>query len=333
MKEVSTITLLTPINPYPLSKNLLLSLYLIIPILLFLFVIDALFLDGQIKNSAINQGSALFLAVFIPAIPHIVASIITLADGEYLKHYKTPIIKGVVIATVICFGVLHFFGAVAFFIVFAVVNMNHVITQQYGILRAVFGYRETKNYATKLKNHSVIAGILVFALIYYQQLQLAPSFITLIDWLLKISITMVVFYGYKALADEKKQNLSTAAFLYLLANIASTVFAYVFYLYGYFIFTILIPRLIHDFSAFIIYINHESNRNSAQNHNYLYKFLGFVKLPNFLIMVSISLLLAWILYNNRVVFGSVISMITFFHYYMEGVMWKRGALHRKSLGC
>lgn len=314
----------------PVSKNLLLYSYSLIPFFFIWFGIDAIFFDQQLKNSPMNNGFVLMLAIFIPGLPHTIASIVTLFDRTYLQFYKTPIIKNIFFAFIIAAIVANV--PVASFAIFAIITMNHVMAQQYGILRAVFGYKENGDDIIYLKNYSVVASIFMFCLIYSHEMRISPAFFTLIGWLLKASIALVLFYGYKSIKKALEQNLDKAAFLYLISNILAVLFAYLFYICGYYIFTILISRLIHDFSAIIIYLNHETNRNAVQNHNYFYRLLNFLPISRALMLIIVVGIISYLLSKDPA-FRNLITFLTFFHYLIEGVIWKSGTPHRQSLGC
>jgi hypothetical protein len=119
------------------------------------------------------------------------------------------------------------------------------------------------------------------------------------------------------------------AVAYVWSNVAmmgAVLFAFVC---RYPVFILLIPRVIHDFTAYLVYFNHDRNRNAGRRHNVLYRGAGHVA---FWMLPAVSIGLAYGLQGNGFpIFIAVNFFLTFMHYHIEAVVWRRPHLHRRSL--
>jgi hypothetical protein len=116
------------------------------------------------------------------------------------------------------------------------------------------------------------------------------------------------------------------------ANAVLVLLAYFFLITGYPLFAFLLPRVIHDLSAFTIYIAHDKNRNEGSAPpNLVYKITSLIKIPTPLACVMLSFIFSYLIHmpENAVTVARLITSVTFFHYYIERVIWKRDGLHRK----
>jgi hypothetical protein len=135
--------------------------------------------------------------------------------------------------------------------------------------------------------------------------------------------------------------VSTKGKYFFLVNLLSVPLATFFYFSGYTFFAILTIRVIHDTTAFMIYLVHDKNKNWSK----LSKLnAGFI---SFFTVVLLSIALAFILENyliDVIVFFtkshlsyaimstvtlSVIVYIEMMHYYLESKIWKNSSSCRK----
>ena len=101
---------------------------------------------------------------------------------------------------------------------------------------------------------------------------------------------------------------------------------------GYIFLALIAVRIIHDITAFIVYRNHDLNRNNAHTHNLLYRFLGLSKpmlaYGHFIFFVTIAFVFQQTVLST---WPSVLAGLAIFHYTSESLVWKQGTIHRKSL--
>ena len=371
------------------SSPLLLALYGIIPLCGLAVLIDLFFLGGTFKQALPSNPGSLIVWAVIFNFPHIVSSVITLADKEYISYYKPRFIKAlkVIVAAVLFVNVLMPFtlslfsappfAGIAiyglFFIFFASYTMYHVLSQQFGIgmmmmkVRAgIMGYERWRLTAT-------IAATLMYMLIFARPNFEAMNIGNLLGLgdvsLYQVAIFFAALFvavsgviGFTLSLGSNRQ-LGTC---YVYSNILMLVATWVFLVLDYGVFVIVIPRFIHDITAFIIYSTHDHNRNREIKHNYFYRLLSFVPLSPLIICPILAITFAASLECGAYVldFGlgfdpanssecflnhyytptvdnplpvsmqigiQLMFICGFFHYYIESFVWKRESIHRHSV--
>ena len=99
---------------------------------------------------------------------------------------------------------------------------------------------------------------------------------------------------------------------------------------GYTLFVILIPRVIHDLTAYTVYITHDRNRNRQGRINPLYRLTGGGRLSPLLLLPALSIAIAFVLSSHQhyPVISIAILTVSFLHYYFEGFIWRGPNPHR-----
>jgi hypothetical protein len=124
-----------------------------------------------------------------------------------------------------------------------------------------------------------------------------------------------------------------------------------FYLFvqQYYFFAILVPRLVHDATAYIFYVAHDYNKHHLQPQNSLYRYAARCHLSIFIVLPLCSFLLAFVLqsYGDNAVnqvseflFGieirkaitlGFLGYLALMHYYTEAFTWKHGSPYRRFI--
>ncbi len=289
-----------------------LSTYLIIPILALVSISDLFFFNNRIKNSLPMSLEDILVFNIIFNLPHIFGSSLALARKTYVRHYKKEILIGIILSCLICLFWFSPFQETAISI-FSVLTINHVIGQQMGL---GFSFFTGKRFVYLVWQYfGIFIGVLQFFDLYKFW-----SILNIFQPLTAISLLLVP-YCFLCLHIIKNQKnklgrwLATGNSLLILSPIA-------FYISGYMLFTSLIPRFIHDTTAFYAYFVH--NFNFARNDNPvknkmrgLIPFLAFytIFLP---IILSAPVSLNWF-GGYSLVIGVFISS---FHYYTEHFSWR-----------
>jgi hypothetical protein len=130
--------------------------------------------------------------------------------------------------------------------------------------------------------------------------------------------------GYRIAKDSK----SPKGTLYLYANLAMLVAVYAFWELGYAVFVIMIPRFVHDITAFYIYAVHDHNRNLQTRHNYIYRSFAFAS-P--LILCPVLAIAMSAVLESYVWFVAPLLIITLLHYYTESFIWRGDSPHRRQV--
>jgi hypothetical protein len=125
-----------------------------------------------------------------------------------------------------------------------------------------------------------------------------------------------------------------------------------FYLYAqqYYFLAILVPRLVHDVTAYIFYVTHDYNKHHQQPRNALYRLSKACQLPIVVVLPALSFALAFVLqaYGDfwvsqltefffgveirKVITIGLIGYLGLMHYYTESFTWKQDSPYRQFIG-
>lgn len=320
-----------------LSSSLLLSIYLIIPLLLVLVVIDLFVLGGQLKQILPDRPEewAWWLLVF--NTPHIISSFITTANQSDWVQYKLRYIKAILVLVVITLLINGLFPAlisleyqfeygVIVFAIYGFFTLYHVFSQQYGI-SLILG-KAAPSQSMKLFKMSVILLSLVL-FIHLGLLQILYKYNTevLIIELILALFVVILSVNFFRLSKTNKGKI------YHLGNVCLVLSVLIFVNTGYGIFALIVPRFIHDITAFLIYSNHDENRfrHSKESH-FIYDKVKKLKFSPLYLSISLGVVIAFLINQiPPIYFIYIILVIDFFHYYIERFLWKSGASHRQYL--
>ncbi|MGH1471182.1 MAG: hypothetical protein ACRBCS_08305 [Cellvibrionaceae bacterium] len=292
------------IKNYHIKGQLLLSLYLIIPLCFLVALIDYMYLGNQLRDKWLpTNPTSLVLWAILFNFPHIVSSVVTLADKEYLHFYKRKFIFGLIVIVSLVLSVdfiapLVFPKATArniysaFFVFFSVYTMYHVLSQQLGIGMMLMKLPRTKQFES-LRILSTIAGTLMYLNIFGGRLlnNLNVGNITgygLIQVLGGVFVILAIIQGLLVTRGSK----SRTGTWYIYSNLIMLLAVYAFLWLDYYIFVIAIPRFVHDITAFIIYSVHDQNRNAVVKHNFIYRWLSFLPIAPIVLCSILAVLLA-----------------------------------------
>jgi hypothetical protein len=137
--------------------------------------------------------------------------------------------------------------------------------------------------------------------------------------------------------------------LFLWGNCAMILLTAWFYWIDYFFLAILAPRVIHDLTAFYIYITHDKNRVSAANHSGLYHLSRKFGVHIVWLWPAMAVVLAYFLQyqlDNSIQWAAsrvwdiktpimvALAVVTFFdllHYYTESFTWGKASPYRNYI--
>jgi hypothetical protein len=314
-------------KPYSISKRLLLQVYGVVPILLLLVIMDTWYFDFFLKdNLGLTAANAAVYVLFLE-FPHIIASFVGYADGEYLKFYKKKLLIYLPTILILSFLLISVSFELAF-LGYIIYTMYHSIRQQTGIAKMLT--------ETRVHIHELWSGIAVTLGILGNLVIFSPLFFTQFTAVPAVGILTIFVVGFIAISASylyvlPRKNLG---WFYVLATSLMLILGYVFIVLGYLFFAVFIVRFVHDVSAFIFYSIHDSNRNAQVTNNMVYRLLKPTHIPLLLVTPIVGIVGAYFLQKYGVSFqhsASAIILIAVAHYYLESFMWKREALHRRQL--
>jgi hypothetical protein len=325
------------------SFRLLLGLYAVIPLCLLLQLFDGWFWHGFLGENLPTSPTHFLLFQILFGTPHILASTLVLvSNAEYLKFYQRNILL-MTAAIAIVFGIGSLFIPYqVFYVLVAAWTVYHVIKQQHGVARGVCRLPPWAFYL--LLWLSVIAGLVVYIGIFLKNSLDAQQ----TEWLKQIAGWLCAGL---ILSSLYCQRYATTAFgkWFLWSNTFLVIGSFYLYLQQYYFLAILVPRLVHDATAYIFYVTHDYNRHHTHPQNFLYRYAARCNVHIFIVLPVCSFVLAFILqaYGDNMVstiteflFGvdvrkaitlGLLGYLALMHYYTEAFTWKQDSPYRRFI--
>lgn len=319
-------------QPISVKAYYLTALYIVVPLCAILVILDiTLFNRALQQNYLPSSPEAWLIWAIVFETPHIIASFFSFADKEYFQHYKNRLVKAVIVFSgiVVLFTIiapailpsslarLVFIAFTAFVITY---TMYHVLSQQLGVAVSLMKIRPGKLYEP-FRWSATLAGTFMYILAISSIDQVFVGiFQTIAVGFIVLSCILGFLIG--------KQSKSRQGFWYLYNNIFMLIAVYAFLHLGYGVFVLLVPRFVHDLTAFYIYAVHDRNRNQVIQHNYIYCTFSFVSplviCPALAIILSLAMeQQAWLV--------APLLVLGLLHYYVEGFIWRGKTLHRRHV--
>lgn len=300
----------------------LLGVYGIIPVIILFLAADLLLNDWQLSRSLPSDPHTMQWFTMFFMLPHIFASLFTFFDREYLMAYKDRLAVSVPLILVAMVGIPFLFGAPVFRLIVAVYTIFHLVSQQTGIAAMVARNKSGAYHAWKWVSFFAIMMISIVASADFPALHRA------------LYVALPVFlllYGVLTLLAARQSKTAVGKY-YIAANSLMIVACYGLALVNLPFFVILIPRVVHDVTAFYFYISHNANRNREQPLNWVSRLRKWLRLPEYAFTPLMGILctaLATATLGEHIFF--VVIFLGLLHYYWEGVMWKQGSPHRANI--
>ncbi|MDC9728334.1 MAG: hypothetical protein PSN04_03260 [Methyloprofundus sp.] len=325
------------------SYKLLLSLYAIIPLCLALQLLDSFALNGVLLSYLPSSPSHFLLFQVIFGTPHILASTILLASNREYVHFYHKKILLMTLAIILFFAVAN--QTLSYLTLYLLVTswtVYHVLKQQHGVGRGAYSLPTWAFYL--LLWLSISAGLSIYIGIFLKN----TLSIEQAEWV-KVLASSLVFGLFLATLFCQRYMKSTFSAVFMWANSALIFASFYLYMANYSFLAILIPRLVHDATAYIFYITHDVNKHKKQAQNSIYRWAKKIKLNIFLVLPLLSFLLTYLLqvYGDQSVnfisqffFGTeikkaitlgFIGYCSLMHYYTEAFTWKYGSPYRQYI--
>jgi hypothetical protein len=298
----------------PVRHDRLLALYAIVPLALAAVAVDLLAAGGALRLVLPAHPDQLVFFTLAFNLPHVVASHLILADAEYLRHYWRHLVGfGLALAVVtaaLSWSAPALLGALAL-----LATLIHIIAQQTGLTGAQLRVGGWTFDAWKWL--TVAIGIAVYLL---HPASLAIAAVLLLPWFL--------------LAARLHLRSATAAGRrYLWANQALFTGMLALGALGYPLLALLMPRVVHDLTAFYVYGVHDHNRNRDGARNAFYRAAATLRVPTWiagpLVAVTLGVVIERLLPRSASL--ASVYVLSAFHYYFEAIVWRRGTPHREHV--
>lgn len=343
--SASSLSLSTQANPAPLaiSFRLLFSLYAIIPICLSLQWADSWFWQGYLQKNLPTSPNHFLLFQILFGTPHILASAILLSSNQdYIKLYQTRLL-GMSLAIAVFFGL----GSLiipykALYLIAAGWTVYHVLKQQHGIARGLC--RLPEQAFQVLMWLSITAGFAVYIGIFLKNsLDVQQT-----EWVRHVAGGLC-FGLLCATAYYQRHCPTFFSKCFLWANSFLVLSSFYLYTKQYYFLAILVPRLVHDITAYVFYVAHDFNKHQQQAQNTLYRWAKKCHIPIVIVLPLLSFSAAFLLqaYGDEVVNylgmtlfdveirkAITLGLLGYFalmHYYTESFTWKQGSPYRQYI--
>lgn len=320
-----------------LNRIYLLSVYMIIPICIVMLLLDQLVLDGFFRSHLPTRPEewAWWLVIF--NTPHIISSFVTILNTEDMrdngKSYKNIILLLLAISLTIygifplvLSGQAKYQFDILVFAIYGFFTLHHVFSQQFG-MSLILGRFPPSPSMKAFKYLAISLSVLLLL-----HLGLDANGKPFYSYMLYCEITLAALVLFFSLSYFNRSR-SWLANTYHIGNVLMVLSSFIFVNLGYGIFALIIPRVIHDLTAFMIYSNHDENRfNISNKSHYIYSFTNKYKLRPLYLSFCIGILVAYLLNLLPITYLIfVLLVVDFFHYYIERHIWKSDGNHRNHL--
>ena len=325
------------------SFRLILGLYSIIPFCILLYLFDGWFFNHYLRDNLPSSPYHFVLFQILFGTPHIIASnILLLSNSDYFNHYKRNIIlMTFAIAIAYCLGNM-IFPYRTLYILVATWTVLHVLKQQYGIARGLCQLPAWVFWLLLVL--SIATGVIIYIGIFLRK-SLAPGDVSLIKQMAGYGCFLLFAAGVYC-----RRNVTTRfGQCFYWSNIVLVLTSFYLFYESYYFMAILVPRFVHDATAYVFYVTHDYNRHFRQPRNSIYRLAARCNIHVFLVLPAMSFLLAFILqaygdawveeasryllgkeFHKAITLG-VLGYLALMHYYMEGLTWQKDSPYRKYI--
>jgi len=330
-------------NKLAVSFKLILGLYSIIPLCFAIYLADVFIWNDYLQSILPSSPTHFILFQVLFGTPHIIASAILLTGNkEYLQFFKWKLI-GMTIFIIAFFG----FGSlfipyIALYLISVCWTVYHVFKQQHGIGKGICRLPGWAFYSQLWL--SVSAGIFIYIGVFLKN-SLDPQQMV---WVKMIATVLTIGLILSSILCQRRVKTTFGKY-FLWANTFLIVSSFFFYIQQYYFLAILIPRLVHDATAYIFYVTHDYNKHQPIAQNNLYKYAARCNIHVFLVLPLLSFILTYLLqaYGDEWVniitqffFGTeiykaitlgLIGYLSLMHYYTESFTWQVGSPLRRYI--
>ncbi|MGY6276401.1 hypothetical protein [Methylomonas sp. MgM2] len=325
------------------SFRFLLSLYAIVPFCVLISWLDRFGFDHALRDMLPSSPSHFLLFNILFGTPHIIASnLLLFGHADYVSAFRNKLI-GMTLFIIVFFGIGSLFIPYRFlYVISASWTVYHVLKQQHGIAKAVCRLPAWAFYAQLWL--SVGAGIFIYMGIFLKN-SLEPA---QAQFVLQIASVLTAGLVFSTLFCQKYVP-SRFGVYFLWANTCLVLASWYVYIEQYYFLAILMPRLVHDITAYSFYICHDVNRHGKAPETGLFRLAGRCHVPIAVVLPLLSFLLTYLfqvygddlvnlilqtLFSTQVykaVTLGLIGYLALMHYYTEAFIWAGGSPLRRYI--
>lgn len=297
----------------------LISVYAIVPVLCIVAFVDWFYFGAWIQKNLPSSPESIFLIALLFNVPHHVGSLFGFLDKEYLLYYRRRFLVDIPLVLLAFFSVWYAWPLLAL-VVFILYTEYHIVSQQGGIACALMKNRPRLYNVWRL----LVIGVFSFPYLIINSKSVFGLQLSL-EVLYALSFVSAVAFLLVTLRMRHESKTKEGARYFLVAS-AAILSGYFLFMWGYPILAFFLSRFVHDVTAFVFYVAHDTNRTAAAHTNALYLLWKPLKIPLFILTPTLAVVIAFLISETATTITLLLIFVT--HYYVESFMWKRGSLHR-----
>lgn len=303
----------------PVNARNLLALYSVIPLSLALLLIDWI-LGGNLSLALPTHPEYWPVWIYIFGMPHVFASFILLADEQYWNEFRSKLIASGIIILLIPPVFTMFFDFYYLFFLFTALIVYHTVAQQFGIALIVAKIRPDRWHVV----HTFAGSIIGVVLYTYMYSDARLDFVMpLKSYFIDAAWGLLLLVGGITARQFIRAN-TPAGKMFLLCNFTMLLTMLILFSYGFQLLSIVIGRIIHEFTAWYIYSVHDHNRNADTRHNIIFR--RFPMLParyaGFILAFALGIAFTFLSEEFNQFLALLIVSFSLYHYWIEGFIWK-----------
>ncbi len=316
-----------------IKLSYLILLYCIIPVFLIAVWVDQSMLDGALLKFFPFRPESWLLWVYLFGMPHVIGGMQMFADKEYLQAYGWRLMRILGVCLVLPPLVIALFGDDYLFAIFMGFIVYHAIAQQMGLTLVVLK-KSPDFFFYVWKWTAVGIGAILYVMMYWRFPIALIDRYGLGEPLMDVGLILLVVGVSAAGVLMWRNRDNRLGVVYIAANVALIgADCFLFYMH-YFFLVVVMGRIIHEFTAWPIYMAHDHNRNRTLAHNWIYrvfKGVGPVAVVSLVLAFAVGFTVQYAASMVSFV-ASVVVSLSIYHYYTEHFLWRRDGLLRESVG-
>lgn len=310
----------------------LLLLYAILPVSVVIVLMDKFLWNHAVLAAIPFRPESWLIWIYLFGMPHVVGGMQMFADSEYLKKYGCWMARILVFFLALPVVLAYVLGEKAVFFVFVAMIVYHTVAQQLGLMLTALK-RGPDVYFYALKWSMVGLSAIIYLMMYW-----APVPLVFVDdanrSLLMLMAAMLMAGVVVAAGGLMWKNRSNRFGVFcVFANMALVGTEFYLFFEGYYLFVVVVGRVVHEFTAWPIYMVHDHNRGIAGGKNWLFEpFRGALPRSVLTLVVAfgMGIALTYLLVSVPVL-ASVIVSLSLYHYYTESFLWRKESLLRRHV--
>lgn len=313
-------------RPAPIRRVGLLSVYGVIPLAGLVWLIDVLIGGGAVRHwlPVSPMGWPWYGLIF--GMPHICASLVGLLDAQVVRHHRRELALSLAVAVLLAWAMMFVLPSPWGMRLLIVWTMFHVMGQQTGLSLATSSAAGlTDSWVGRLWRFLMGCAAASFALAIggegmYASLVREPAL-----WVQGSGLIMLASLP-AALWLHRRTRLAGGDSRMILATQALCFASWLMVAQGYPLLAVLLPRMVHDATAFYFYAQYAGSYVAGRNP--LLRWLNTVSGWRRWVMLPLGIALALLLSLLPPMFALAATIL---HYCVERYFWRRGAPMRSAL--